>query len=252
MRLNSFNATPATQRKSVPLCAPARPVIAYIVASHSAFSPLSHKREAQLMPGPSDRQESGGDGFASLLKTARPRMFLVALAIVADRTEAEDVLQDATITGLSKYRAGEFTRGTNFDAWMGQITRYTALNARRARQGSATPLGDSAQRQVATPLDSLSRNGTIMDTIEDTDLRVAMEQLTETPRLCLVLRIVGGLPYSSIAQIAGVPEGTAMSHVHRAQRTLRQVLMSRVEHGARASSPAVNAPTQQPSKGGTR
>jgi len=185
------------------------------------------------------------DSFAALLKPARPRMFLVALAIVADRTEAEDVLQDATITGLNKYRAGEFTAGTNFDAWMGQITRYTALNARRSRQGSPAPLGDNAHRLSETP--RILNHGSPMDTIEDTDLRNALAQLAEAPRLCLVLRIVGGLPYSTIAQIVGIPEGTAMSHVHRAQRSLRQVLLSRVEHGPHAGS---SAATTHPSTKG--
>lgn len=188
----------------------------------------------------------GADDFAALLRSARPRMFLVALAIVADRTEAEDVLQDATITGLNKYRAGEFTAGTNFDAWMGQITRYTALNARRSRRASPAPLGEGAHRLSSTSSPRILNHGTPMDTIEDTDLRNAMAQLAEAPRLCLVLRIVGGLPYSTIAQIVGIPEGTAMSHVHRAQRSLRQVLLSRVEHGEAGRHAA---PT---SKGATR
>lgn len=184
-----------------------------------------------MAPGtakPGAGTDESAASFAVLLAPARPRMFLVALAIVADRTEAEDVLQDATITGLNKYRAGEFRQGTNFEAWMGQITRYTALNARRSRQGSPHALGEAAQRLAGTP--NGTTNHSPMDTIEDNDLRQALDALPEAPRLCLVLRIVGGLPYSTIAQIAGIPEGTAMSHVHRAQRSLRQSLLAKVQH----------------------
>lgn len=177
------------------------------------------------------------EAFAALHHAARPRMLLIALAIVGNRAEAEDVTQDAAVTGLNKFRAGEFTLGTNFEAWMGQITRFTALNALRYRRNGPAHLGESAQRLAAahTTCPAVS---TTMDAIEDADLRRALEQLPEAPRLCLVLRIVGGLPYSTIAGIVGIPEGTAMSHVHRAQRALRRALIARVEGEARTGTTA--------------
>ncbi|HZW05690.1 MAG TPA: RNA polymerase sigma factor [Phycisphaerales bacterium] len=186
------------------------------------------------------------DAFAALLSPARPRMFLVALAIVADRTEAEDVLQDATITGLNKFRAGEFATGTNFDAWMGQITRFTALNARRTRHSAPPALGDASERLSAGHNGSVNgrraQRGEDYDADDARALRLALDGLSETARLCLLLRVVGGLPYSSISAIVQVPEGTAMSHVHRAQRALRQTLSGR----------ASNAPGVDERQGGTR
>jgi RNA polymerase sigma-70 factor (ECF subfamily) len=172
------------------------------------------------------------DAFAALLNPARPRMFLVALAIVADRTEAEDVLQDATITGLNKFRAGEFATGSNFDAWMGQITRFTALNARRAQRSAPPTMGDASERLSGGTNGSANGHHASAAKPYDADdaraLREALDALPETARLCLLLRIVGGLPYSTIANIAQVPEGTAMSHVHRAQRAVRQSLAARI------------------------
>jgi RNA polymerase sigma-70 factor (ECF subfamily) len=175
------------------------------------------------------------EAFAALLDPARPRMFLVALAIVADRTEAEDVLQDATITGLNKFRAGEFLSGSNFDAWMGQITRYTALNARRAHRAGPAALGDTSER-VAAPANGGAAASRGYDADDARALREALDTLPETARLCLLLRIVGDLPYSTIANIAQVPEGTAMSHVHRAQRALRHSLAARDGHTRAAAS----------------
>ena len=173
-------------------------------------------------------------------------MFLVALAIVADRTEAEDVLQDATITGLNKFRAGEFSTGTNFDAWMGQITRFTALNARRTRRSAPPALGDASERLSSAANGPVNGHRVPRSEAYDADdaraLREALDALPETARLCLLLRVVGGLPYSSISAIAQVPEGTAMSHVHRAQRALRQTL----------SAQNSNAPGAHYRQGGTR
>ncbi|MBL8991537.1 MAG: sigma-70 family RNA polymerase sigma factor [Phycisphaerae bacterium] len=146
--------------------------------------------------------------FATLLQAARPRLWLVARAILSNDADAEDCLQDAAIIGLTKHNAGEFTPGTNFEAWMGQITRYAALNALRKRR----PHGrrdDPASRPPPPDADRAD------------PLRDALARLDETARLCLVLRIVGGLPYAAISAIAGIPEGTAASHVHRSQRALR-------------------------------
>ncbi|MDP1661289.1 MAG: RNA polymerase sigma factor [Phycisphaerales bacterium] len=171
---------------------------------------------------------ASADPFAAMFALARPKMFLVALAIVADRTEAEDVLQDATITGLSKFRAGEFREGSNFDAWMAQITRFTALNARRARHAAPSSLGDATERLGGAAPSSGRSGGRVPPVDVDGDdavaLRRALDGLSETARLCLLLRIVGGLAYSAIATITQLPEGTAMSHVHRAQRAVRQEL----------------------------
>lgn len=189
----------------------------------------------QLPPAPPAHVQHGQstDAFAALLDPARPRMFLVALAIVADRTEAEDVLQDATITGLNKFRAGEFLSGSNFDAWMGQITRYTALNARRAHRAAPAALGDTSERVAAPALGGAHGDaGRGYDADDARALREALDTLPETARLCLLLRIVGDLPYSTIANIAQVPEGTAMSHVHRAQRALRHSLAARDGHSS--------------------
>lgn len=149
-------------------------------------------------------------------------MRLIAHAIMGNRTDVEDVLQDSAITGMKKYLAGEFRAGTNFEAWMGQITRYTALNARRARAGSAATASDAIG--VLTP----AKITNARDEESDRVLAEAMDALAETPRLCLVLRIVGGLPYSTIARIAEIPEGTAMSHVHRSQNVLRDRLAGRL------------------------
>jgi RNA polymerase sigma-70 factor (ECF subfamily) len=171
------------------------------------------------------------DSFESLWRAAQPRLRLIALAIVGNQTEAEDVLQDASITGLKKYQAGEFSAGTSFDGWMGQITRFTALNALRKRHGAPAALGDGVTR--VSPRGSVPMGGVGGNDMADGALSQAMAELPETQRLCLVLRIVGGLPYTTIAYIAEIPEGTAMSHVHRGQRTLRNLLGHQPGHGGR-------------------
>jgi RNA polymerase sigma-70 factor (ECF subfamily) len=49
----------------------------------------------------------------------------------------------------------------------------------------------------------------------------ALEQVGDVARACLLLRTIESLDYRQIAQLLEIPEGTAMSHVHRARRLLR-------------------------------
>jgi RNA polymerase sigma-70 factor (ECF subfamily) len=52
----------------------------------------------------------------------------------------------------------------------------------------------------------------------------ALRQVDETPRACFLLRTLMRSSYREISELLGIPEGTAMSHVHRSRATLRQAL----------------------------
>ena len=54
-----------------------------------------------------------------------------------------------------------------------------------------------------------------------------LEALGEVPRACLLLSTLRELSYGEIAALLTIPEGTAMSHVHRARLVLRERLAPR-------------------------
>ena len=54
----------------------------------------------------------------------------------------------------------------------------------------------------------------------------ALDTLEETPRACLLLRVLNELSYKEIGQVLDIPEGTAMSHVFRCRRTMLEKLSS--------------------------
>jgi RNA polymerase sigma-70 factor (ECF subfamily) len=72
----------------------------------------------------------------------------------------------------------------------------------------------------------------------DDALAGALEELDETARACLLMRVVLDLPYKRIALALDIPEGTAASHVHRARASMRASLKSgggaAAERGVRA------------------
>ena len=81
--------------------------------------------------------------------------------------------------------------------------------AHRARRGRASDAHGAAREalQAARPVRALAA-------------------LAETARAALLLRTVLELDYATIARLLDIPEGTAMSHVHRSREALRRALLA--------------------------
>ncbi len=165
--------------------------------------------------------------FAERFRGSSRVLWCVAAAVLGESAQAEDVVQEAAITALGKLDS--FDPSSNFSAWMGQIVRFTALNHRRKMQRRA--------RREVTDFDVESAAAADMSptTAFDERTRVALDSLSEIARLCLLLKVVIELEYSEIAAVLEIPQGTAMSHVHRARKKLRSLLAEdpacAMEHG---------------------
>ena len=171
--------------------------------------------------------------FATEFKSASRKLWCLAVAILGCRTQAEDVLQEAAMTALSRLHS--FEPGSNFDAWMAKIVRFTASNQvrrhyRRRERGSddeilrCAPAHESPEARPAG-VDGKGQLTAEQEHFDDSVTR-ALAQLSEMPRSSFLLRTVMGLTYREIAELLGIPEGTAMSHVHRSRAMLRDTLLA--------------------------
>lgn len=171
--------------------------------------------------------------FAGRFTACSRTLWCVATAIVGDQALAEDILQEAAVIALGKL--DQFDLATSFPAWMTQIVRYVALNHvhRRSRRHavSVDPLhlnGEVAAEMPETSLELSGRGQIRVDHADqggiDDELLAALRLLDEDARACLLLRVVMELPYGEISRTLRIPQGTAMSHVHRARRALHEQL----------------------------
>ena len=165
-------------------------------------------------------------------------LWLVAMSVVANSADADDVLQEAAIIGIRK--ADGFEPGTNFRAWMGEIVRNVALNRRRQLRREFQRFGYVADAQhadvavragVASPVGPEGRVLSGQVALDDSLLKALME-LEPLPRACVLLRCIEELEYSEIAELLNIPKGTAMSHVFRCRR----VLAARLATGSTTNS----------------
>lgn len=161
-------------------------------------------------------------------------LWSVAAAVLGRRSDAEDVVQEAVIVALGKL--DQLSKVENLAVWLAQIVRFVALNRRRAdrlRHAESeaalerVPTSSTAPGAGDSAADSpVSRTGTLISAERhfDDNVLAALRGLDETPRACLLLRVLNDLSYREIGELLGIPEGTAMSHVFRARRSMLQAL----------------------------
>ncbi len=148
-------------------------------------------------------------------------LFPIALRIVRDRSEAEDVLHDAFIAVSD--RAAQYVpeRGSVI-AWLVTLVRNLSIDRtrRRERRGALTReiLPHEPPASVRDPERLTS------EAVERSKIRAALASLPEAQRQTLEVAFFEGLSYPEIAARENVPLGTIKSRAARALAALREAL----------------------------
>jgi RNA polymerase sigma-70 factor (ECF subfamily) len=191
---------------------------------------------------PPDAADPGD--FAAQYQIAYPRLTLIAASITGDRWQAEDIVQEAAMIAVEK--ADCFVPGSSVAAWLAEIVRRCALNYRRKSRGRKTYAADPShfsqladRAGAAEPAPIAATTGELLADQRSFDDEVlhALEALSDSARCCLLLREVQKLSYAEIAELLHIPEGTAMSHVHRSKEALRQKLSTTLSKYAQPINP---------------
>jgi RNA polymerase sigma-70 factor (ECF subfamily) len=172
------------------------------------------------------RALAGGDAAALGELHARyaPRIFGLAVRAL-DGAAAEDLVQE-TFVALWQ-NAGEFdpTRG-RFEPWLLQIAQRRILNELRRRSRKPLAGDDAALARVPDP-DADPASAAWRD-YRRTAVRSALAQLPPPQRRALGLAFLEELTHEQVAQLLGVPLGTAKTRIRTALAALRPRLAALV------------------------
>jgi RNA polymerase sigma factor (sigma-70 family) len=164
--------------------------------------------------------------FSAVVLPHLPDALTTALWLTGDRTDAEDVVQEA---GLRAFRAIATFTGGNARAWVLAIVRNTAHSwIQKNRRVGLVAVDDleteervQAERGAnIEELISVNPEADLIARADEAHLREEIEKLPAEFREALVLRDIQGLEYREIAEITSVPVGTVMSRLARARRRL--------------------------------
>ncbi|HET7521043.1 MAG TPA: sigma-70 family RNA polymerase sigma factor [Candidatus Limnocylindria bacterium] len=145
----------------------------------------------------------------------------VAVRVVTDRELAEDLVHDAYVAVWQKIDRFDASRGS-LRAWLLTIVRNRAIDRLRGTRPSIE-VGEADEQ-------SLLRTGpnptweAALQQRSASELRHALESLPQEQRQAVELAYFGGRTYREIAQLTGVPQGTANGRLRLALAKLRDSL----------------------------
>ena len=139
----------------------------------------------------------------ALLEGARPWLYRLALAIVAEPNLAEDVAQEALIRANRSRR--QLASATDPKAWLRRVLVRRAMTALKYRK-----------------VDPLTEDLTAPDQFGSLEVRETLAQLAPEDRILLALAHFEQLSYAEIAEYLEVPEGTVASRLHSARAAFKE------------------------------
>lgn len=168
-------------------------------------SPTNANDEALLI----ERARVGEIGaLDELMNRHRSRVLNLTFQITRDRDLAEDCAQEAFVRAFSKLNL--FRAQSSFATWLYRIALNVALEKGRA---PLLPITELDEQTHAPPTDFDNRMA----------LEWALDQLSSTLRVALILREWHGLSYDEMASVCEVPVGTIRSRLSAARAEFQRV-----------------------------
>jgi RNA polymerase sigma-70 factor, ECF subfamily len=159
------------------------------------------------------------DAFSVLVRTAYPRLHGVARLILRDPERAQDAVQEALVRAWRHVRV--LRDPDAWDAWLHRLTVNACYRwAGKVRRREEVELHVMPDLEPAHPSDIA------MSVVERDRMGRALGRLPIDQRTVVVLHFYLDLPLTSVADVLGVPTGTAKSRLNRALQALRMVMVA--------------------------
>lgn len=170
--------------------------------------------------------------FEALVRSHADRCHGIALRVLGNPHDAEEVAQDALVRA---YRALEDyppdrIRELRLRPWLATIVVNLCRNRVRRRTPPMSSLHPLEEAGVEPPAgDDGDPVGAAIRSADRARLAGLIAELPERYRIPVVLRHVDDLSYAELAQVLGRPEGTVKAQVSRGLAQLRAAAL-RAEH----------------------
>jgi RNA polymerase sigma-70 factor, ECF subfamily len=160
----------------------------------------------------------GGEraAYTPLMRRHNQRLFRVAWALTKNRSEAEDVVQEAWVIAFQCLH--QLDDAKRFGAWLARVAVNEALRRRRfdLRHQEYSEEEEAEHMSDDNP-ESLAAQHELRPILE-----VAVSALPSALRSVFVLREVEGMSVAEVGETLGIPDATVKTRAFRARELLRR------------------------------
>jgi RNA polymerase sigma-70 factor (ECF subfamily) len=163
--------------------------------------------------------------FGQLVRTHQRLVYSIALRMVGNKAEADEVAQEAFLRLYDHLT--DIVSPEHLAAWLRRVTANLAIDRLRARPTAPTVSSDDLELAAPESTDDL---------LLTRRLRALVLALPTTARAVMVLRYQQDMDPSDIAAALDLPLNTVKSHLKRSIDSLRERLSSRHDPALHGSS----------------
>ena len=155
------------------------------------------------------------EAYADLIRPRGDRLFALAQRILRDVDRTEDAVQDALVIAWRDLPG--LRDADRFDAWLYRLVVRPCVREAVRMRLVVTNL-------LMLPLDLPAPTDDFLSFADRDQLERGFRRLDPQQRAILALRHYAGYEPVEIAEILGIPAGTARSRLHHAHRAMRAAL----------------------------
>ena len=146
--------------------------------------------------------------FSQLLTKSQRRIYAFNLTLIANRAEAEDILQETNLILCRK--AAEYDPDRHFLAWAFKIARFQTMAHMKTRSRSPLVFQEDLMEKLSDDAENLDGFGSLQRALAQ-----CMEKLTKRNRELIRIRYEQGMSLEDSAKELGKPKGTVSMALYR-------------------------------------
>jgi RNA polymerase sigma-70 factor, ECF subfamily len=178
------------------------------------------------------------EAFTKLVRANSSLVYRVALRMLGDE-DAQDASQEVWVRVWRNLKG--FRGDSAFSTWLYRITVNTCLSLRR-REASrqhhqSSEYSDDLPYLPEPPGGEADPEALALSEERKEEIQAALGHVRAEHRAALVLRHMEGLSYAEIAEVMGVPDGTAKGWVSRGRAAMLVALSQGHAHARRVNVP---------------